>query len=569
MDKVAYVAQSTVAWAPAIVVSSISYGVRNKRKILKKKHRPFAVEISAGIPLLFLLSLQLALNGPQRTLSWLLIKSCAGALIIGQLTSISYALQETMLSVNRNIQVPHFNIYIAQKKFFFRVFLPLIFACQLLQEAALRLVLPRKVFQNVVQPGLMLPLFLNVPVTILSLTTLAGGAFLMFLNKTARGRNLKQKITPKMRDYRQRATLRFNVYRERYYAFQERNRIRWENFKSRTDYECNHPEGRINRFLSEYLLFNRRNVECGACLQMKTRRRVLKFDDCEHGMCIPCFQQYITASCNSVDGTNLECPYEPEECPYVGKKCIERALNDNDPTIDAEKMRVKLKKAYIRAGLLDLQHVHVCPSPDCTNAVFSDNPLVDRQYLNAEKIKAELDEQERLAEEEARKKAFEENPSLKPTAIRGSWAKINGVWVDKNEVGKPMKKKKAKKKVKIEDLKTYDVNKDGMDLRKFKCEGCGYSSCVVCKMLWTYGTAHHEQKTCEEYNKLAMFEHENPELILTQEQLEEQKQKGLMKFCPKCNVLIEKNDGCKHMTCTQCKYEYCWICLGKYGSCSC
>jgi len=31
--------------------------------------------------------------------------------------------------------------------------------------------------------------------------------------------------------------------------------------------------------------------------------------------------------------------------------------------------------------------------------------------------------------------------------------------------------------------------------------------------------------------------------------------------CPKCTVAVEKNGGCNHMTCRQCKYEWCWVCM--------
>ncbi|KAG6877559.1 hypothetical protein C0993_006056 [Termitomyces sp. T159_Od127] len=34
-----------------------------------------------------------------------------------------------------------------------------------------------------------------------------------------------------------------------------------------------------------------------------------------------------------------------------------------------------------------------------------------------------------------------------------------------------------------------------------------------------------------------------------------------VKACPGCNVLIERNEGCNHMTCTQCKTHICWVCL--------
>merc|ERR1712137_1021553 len=30
--------------------------------------------------------------------------------------------------------------------------------------------------------------------------------------------------------------------------------------------------------------------------------------------------------------------------------------------------------------------------------------------------------------------------------------------------------------------------------------------------------------------------------------------------CPKCGLPTEKNGGCNHMTCRQCKHEYCWVC---------
>jgi len=36
------------------------------------------------------------------------------------------------------------------------------------------------------------------------------------------------------------------------------------------------------------------------------------------------------------------------------------------------------------------------------------------------------------------------------------------------------------------------------------------------------------------------------------------------KPCPWCNKSIEKNGGCPHMTCSQCKNSWCWTCDQKY-----
>lgn len=40
----------------------------------------------------------------------------------------------------------------------------------------------------------------------------------------------------------------------------------------------------------------------------------------------------------------------------------------------------------------------------------------------------------------------------------------------------------------------------------------------------------------------------------------------IYKECPGCQILVEKNDGCAHMTCILCNTHYCWICLEIHNS---
>ena len=38
-----------------------------------------------------------------------------------------------------------------------------------------------------------------------------------------------------------------------------------------------------------------------------------------------------------------------------------------------------------------------------------------------------------------------------------------------------------------------------------------------------------------------------------------------VKKCPRCKIYTEKNEGCNHMTCTSCKYQWCWLCEEQYS----
>ena len=36
------------------------------------------------------------------------------------------------------------------------------------------------------------------------------------------------------------------------------------------------------------------------------------------------------------------------------------------------------------------------------------------------------------------------------------------------------------------------------------------------------------------------------------------------KACPSCKSPIQKNEGCNHMKCSKCKFDFCWVCLDSW-----
>jgi len=81
--------------------------------------------------------------------------------------------------------------------------------------------------------------------------------------------------------------------------------------------------------------------------------------------------------------------------------------------------------------------------------------------------------------------------------------------------------------------------------RYLKCPECSKEICFNCRQAW------HPDKTCE---------------ALIDEGYNEWAKGKEVQLCPRCKARIEKLEGCNHMTCSVCNYEWCWLCRGRYTS---
>lgn len=91
------------------------------------------------------------------------------------------------------------------------------------------------------------------------------------------------------------------------------------------------------------------------------------------------------------------------------------------------------------------------------------------------------------------------------------------------------------------DCTGYDlgnINKDHL-----VCSVCTFEYCYYCSESW------HPSGKCKQ-------KHDRD--------LDQWSQKNNARFCPNCRIKVQKTIGCDHMTCTRCKYEWCWLCGEEY-----
>ena len=105
-------------------------------------------------------------------------------------------------------------------------------------------------------------------------------------------------------------------------------------------------------------------------------------------------------------------------------------------------------------------------------------------------------------------------------------------------------------------LSGVKMSSDGC--RTMHCPTCDVGACMDCGVLTTYHTtASGSWRSCEE----AIRERDGARA--TEAWLSEK-----AKRCPQdhggCGALTQRDGGCSHITCRVCKFEWCWLCEGKY-----
>ncbi|XP_070536126.1 ranBP-type and C3HC4-type zinc finger-containing protein 1-like isoform X2 [Ptychodera flava] len=90
----------------------------------------------------------------------------------------------------------------------------------------------------------------------------------------------------------------------------------------------------------------------------------------------------------------------------------------------------------------------------------------------------------------------------------------------------------------------------------FQCPVCHKKNCLTCKAI-------HEGLNCKQYQDDLRRRAENDTAAKqTKEMLEQLVADGEAMHCPRCNIILQKKEGCDWLRCTMCKLEICWVTKG-------
>ncbi|XP_054472714.1 ranBP-type and C3HC4-type zinc finger-containing protein 1 [Anoplopoma fimbria] len=91
------------------------------------------------------------------------------------------------------------------------------------------------------------------------------------------------------------------------------------------------------------------------------------------------------------------------------------------------------------------------------------------------------------------------------------------------------------------------------EVNEFNCELCKETNCILCRAI-------HPGMNCKDYQDDLRIRAENDQAAQqTKQMLESMLQNGEAMKCPRCDIVVQKKDGCDWICCLMCKTEICWV----------
>ncbi|XP_054153201.1 E3 ubiquitin-protein ligase RNF14-like [Oppia nitens] len=277
---------------------------------------------------------------------------------------------------------------------------------------------------------------------------------------------------------------------------------------------------------------------------------------CEHRYCEDCIRNTMTVAIDDNRIESLACP---------APDCTAEATQQLVRRIVGQELYDRYDQLLLKVAVGAMDDVHYCPNTECGAMVVTEIDLAigncarcglafctsclkpyhggyDCQLETGEReemvqmYRSELLAEEMYSEEEALSRAIAEAE------------REDKEWMDRiKEEQKAIREQEAM----IEEQRKADEERAAEEKRRADAEKLRKEAELREQEIIAAQAAERERQ-----------QRERQEARQREERDSEQTVRQVSRPCPQCRAPIQKNDGCNHMKCIQCKYEFCWICMG-------
>lgn len=243
---------------------------------------------------------------------------------------------------------------------------------------------------------------------------------------------------------------------------------------------------------------------CILCPNDKTDKGGCIIKNCLHKFCDRCIVSYIVNDHKGRD--SLKCP--AVRCRNkISKHEIQKILGDDFDTVACE----VLEKKEMMNGTADLQEYF-----EAKKAHIAEKPQVHKFVKNYQSAFANY------------------RPAERTTTVTGA--------VLHKQIGT-----------------SYQCTADGCDcftiahenVNEFECARCKAVNCISCETI-------HEEKTCKQHQD-DMVEKHHLDNVESEKFIQDLLDTKQAMSCPKCGIIVMKDDGCSYIQCAACNLKICWI----------